>query len=185
MNDADRETALRNRIRELETALNTIAEDVDPGRPLLTMTQVRELPDRVRAVLHDRDTARAEADALRASLTEARATITRIAVACATIDCEDLVGALTPDDYDDLGGHVEALVASHGTYRATLERLQTNPLAKMLHRIPATEAPFELVYHPSDVGDPGWACVVAGYVDYGTLDAVIAAACERLGVSDG
>ena len=72
MNDADRETALRNRIRELETALNTIAEDVDPGRPLLTMTQVRELPDRVRAVLHDRDTARAEADALRAEVARLR-----------------------------------------------------------------------------------------------------------------
>ena len=139
--------------------------------------------------LDERDAAIAEADALRASLTEARAVITRIATACATIDCEDLAGALTPDDYDDLGGHVEALVASHGTYRATLERLQTNPLATLLYRIPATEAPFVLTYHPD--ADPmrdgsGWLCEVDDWsTRAGPLDAVIAAACDRLGVDHG
>jgi len=38
-------------------ALRAIAEDVDPGRPLETVAEVRALPDRVRAVLAERDAA--------------------------------------------------------------------------------------------------------------------------------
>jgi hypothetical protein len=38
-------------------ALCAIAEDVDPGRPLESAAEVRALPDRVRAVLAERDAA--------------------------------------------------------------------------------------------------------------------------------
>jgi hypothetical protein len=85
----------------------------------------------------------------------------------------------------------------HGGWPATADELRAmadeverlraaakpDPLRAVLERVPATGAPFELSYHPSDVGDPGWTSVVAGYVDYGTLPDVLRAMVGR--VSDG
>lgn len=68
----------------------------------------------------------AERDALRADLDKAHATIVSIvsiAVACATIDCEDLVAKhTTPDDYDDLVGHVERVVEEGHELRAEVAK---------------------------------------------------------------
>ena len=72
----------------------------------------------------------AEADALRAEVAEARAVITRIAVACATIDCEDLVAEhTTPDDYNDLVEHVERVVEDGHVQRSAAAKARPVVLA--------------------------------------------------------
>ena len=62
----------RARAEGLAEIIDAIAEDVDPFRALPTDAEARGLPDRVRAVLHGRDTAIAEADALRAEVDRLR-----------------------------------------------------------------------------------------------------------------
>ena len=99
----------------------------------------------------------------------------------------DLTGEpmLTHDQTEALVRERDTARAEADALRAEVAALKANPLATLLHRIPATEAPFELACHPSDTGGSEWSCVVAGTITYGPLDDVIAAACDRLGVDHG